>query len=107
MFKHLFFISLNCFLRIIFVMLIIFLLFYYAMSLPYPYPSFFKFFVSLYPAVPYPYGHGHVRASKHLSIDLRKKDKKEMFGGLLSPETKTGHQFLMHERMQLCNESYD
>ena len=46
MFEHLFFIYLNCFLRIVFVRIIIFLLFYFSVSLPYPCPSFLKFFVS-------------------------------------------------------------
>ena len=47
MFEHLFFIYLNCFLRII-----IFLLFYYVVSLSYPCPSFLEFVVSPCPRVP-------------------------------------------------------
>ena len=41
MFEHLLFIYLNCFLRTIFVRIIIFILSYYTVSLPYPYPNFF------------------------------------------------------------------
>ena len=46
MFEHLFFIYLNCILRIIFVSIIIFLFFYYVVSLSYPCPSFLEFVVS-------------------------------------------------------------
>ena len=63
MFEHLFFIDLNCFLRTIFVRIIIFILSYYAVSLPYPYPGFLKFVVSPCPAVSYLYDRIRVRAS--------------------------------------------
>ena len=62
MFEHLFFIYLNCFLRIIFVRMIIFLLFYYDVSLSYSCPSFLEFAVSPCPAVSYPRGRVRLRA---------------------------------------------
>ena len=62
MFEHLF-IYLNCFLRTIFVRIIIFILSYYVVSLPYPYPDFLKFAVSPCPAVSYLGGRICVRAS--------------------------------------------
>ena len=46
MFEQLFFIYLNCFLRTIFVRIIIFILSYYVVSLQNPYPGFLKFVVS-------------------------------------------------------------
>ena len=49
MFEYLFFIYLNCFLRTIFIRIIIFILSYYVVSLPYPYPGFLKYVVSPYP----------------------------------------------------------
>ena len=59
MFETYFFIYLNFFLRILFERIIIFLLFYYVMSLPYPSFSFLDFFVSpsfhIVSPWPYPY----------------------------------------------------
>ena len=63
MFEHLFFIYLNCFLRIIFVRIVIFILSSYVMSLPYPYPGFLKFVVFPCPAVSYLRGRIRVHAS--------------------------------------------
>ena len=63
MFEHLFFIYLNCFLRTIFIRIIVFILSYYAVSLPYPYPGFLKYVVSPYPVVSYLRGRIHVCAS--------------------------------------------
>ena len=62
MFEHLF-IYLNCFLRTIFVRIIIFILSSYVVSLPYPYLGFLKFVVSPCPAVSYLRGRIRVRAS--------------------------------------------
>ena len=63
LFEHLFFIYLNCFLRTIFVRIIIFILSYYAVSLSYPYPGFLKFAMSPCPVVSYLHGRIRVRAS--------------------------------------------
>ena len=63
MFEHLFFIYLNCFLRTIFVRIIIFMLSYYVVSLPYPYLGFLKFVVSQCPVMSYLRGRIRVHAS--------------------------------------------
>ena len=63
MFEHLLFIYLNCFLRTIFVRIIIFILSYYAVSLPYPYPDLLKFAMSPCLAMSYLRGRIRVRAS--------------------------------------------
>ena len=70
MFEHLFFIYLNCFLRTIFVRIIIFILSYYVVSLLYPYPGFLKFVVSPCPAVSYLRGRICVRASEVIMWEI-------------------------------------
>ena len=55
MFEQFLFIYLNCFLRTIFVRIIIFILSYYVVSLLYSYPDFLKFSVSYHVVSPWPY----------------------------------------------------
>ena len=70
MFEHFFFIYLNLFLRTIFIRIIIFILSYYVVSLPYLYLGFLKFSISLCPAMSYLCGCIHVRASLVLWIAI-------------------------------------